>query len=312
MSFVLLGADGQVGFELHRALAPLGAITATTRSGKLPGGAECVALDITDTAAIVSMLRAARPRWIVNAAAYTAVDRAEDELAQALLANAQPLEAIGAVARELDAAVVHYSTDYVFAGDATRPYAESDPVAPINAYGRSKLAGEEALRTSGARHLLFRTAWVYGSRGRNFLRTMLRLAGERERLTVVDDQRGAPTTARLIAGTTAAVVARGARREAPWGTFHLAAGGETSWHGFAQQIVSGALRAGLIAREPAVDAIRSEDFPTRAKRPHYSVLDTRRLQTGFGLTLPDWRQGLDATLAEIAEARATFAGKLST
>lgn len=303
MTILLLGADGQVGFELHRALAPLGPIKATTRKGILPGGIDCARLDLADTDALRGLIETTQPRWIVNAAAYTAVDRAEDEPELARRINGDALAVIGDAAREIDARVVHYSTDYVFDGAAQQPWREADATGPLGAYGRSKLAGEIALRESGAAHLIFRTAWVYGTRGANFLRTMLRLARERDRLTVVADQTGTPTPARLIAEATALVVH--ALREAGaddvrFGAYHLTANGHTTWHGFASRIVELAFNAGLIERLPEVAAITTDQFPTKAKRPTYSVLDTSRLQSTFGLALPDWTDGLARVMGELA------------
>lgn len=303
MTILLLGADGQVGFELHRALAPLGRIVATTRKGVLPGGIDCARLDLADADALRGLIETTQPRWIVNAAAYTAVDRAEDEPELAQRINGDALAVIGDAARDIDARVVHYSTDYVFDGAAQQPWREADATGPLGAYGRSKLAGEVALRESGAAHLIFRTAWVYGPRGANFLRTMLRLARERDRLTVVADQTGTPTPARLIAETTALVVhalREAGADDARFGTYHLTANGHTTWHGFASRIVELAFNAGLIERLPEVAAITTDQFPTKAKRPTYSVLDTSRLQSTFGLALPDWTDGLARVMGELA------------
>ena len=318
MKILLLGANGQVGFELQRALAPLGELVAATRSGTLPGGIACLRADLGDTDSLAAALSAARWDLIVNAAAYTAVDRAEDEPELAQRINAGALGQIGAWAARNGARVVHYSTDYVFDGQGARPCREDDAPAPIGAYGRSKLAGEVALVQSGCAHLILRTAWVYGARGGNFLRTMLRLARERERLTVVDDQHGAPTSSRLIAATSAAILAQwlaGAapRREhdsgAQWhdGIYNLVASGQTTWCEFARAIMARAAAAGLIPREIEVAPIRTADFPTKARRPAYSVLDTRKLRERFGVCLPDWRRGLDATLGELAEMHAAQA-----
>lgn len=302
MTILLLGADGQVGFELHRALAPLGPIIATTRKGVLPGGIDCARCDVSDADTLRALIASTKPRWIVNAAAYTAVDRAEDEPELAQRINGDALAMIGAAAKRIHARVVHYSTDYVFAGAANQPWREDDATGPLGAYGRSKLAGEHALRDSGAAHLIFRTAWVYGPRGTNFLRTMLRLARERDRLTVVADQTGTPTPARLIAETTALIVhaLRDANSNDPrFGTYHLTANGLTTWHGFASTIIAHAHRAGLIERAPEVAAITTDQFPTKAKRPAYSVLDTSKLQSTFGLALPDWTEGLARVMGEL-------------
>jgi dTDP-4-dehydrorhamnose reductase len=303
MKILLLGANGQVGFELQRALASLGELVVATRNGKLPSGADCLAADLGDTDSLARALESTQCDVVVNAAAYTAVDRAEDEPALAQRVNGDALAQIGAWAVQRNALVVHYSTDYVFDGRGERPYREDDAAAPVSVYGRTKLAGEHALRESGCDHLIFRTGWVYGARGANFLRTMLRLARERERLTVVDDQHGAPTTSRLIAATTAAILARwtgnAAQRSGYNGIYHLAAAGETTWCGFARAMVERAGRAGLIQRIPEVAAISTTEFPTKARRPAYSVLDTSKLRERSGAHLADWHEGLDNTLAEL-------------
>ena len=305
MKILLLGANGQVGFELQRSLAPLGDIVAATRSGRLPGGAACATAALDDAAGLQALLDDVAPELIVHAAAHTAVDRAEDEEELARRINGDAPALLGAWAARHGAAVVHYSTDYVFDGQGSRPYREDDATGPAGAYGRSKLAGELALAASGADHLTFRTAWVYAARGGNFLRTMLRLARERDRLSVVADQRGAPTPARLIASTTAAALARWlalepAQRTPLSGVYHLVSAGECSWHEFASAIMPAALQAGLIERAPEVAPIATADYPTKARRPAYSVLDTTRLCERFGLQLPDWRDGLRDVVAEMA------------
>jgi dTDP-4-dehydrorhamnose reductase len=308
MKILLLGANGQVGFELQRVLAPLGELLVATRDGKLAGGSHCLRGDLGDAESLAALLGSVQCDIVVNAAAYTAVDRAEDEPVFAERINGHALAQIGNWARSNNAMVVHYSTDYVFDGQGRRPYREDDATAPLGVYGRSKLAGENALRDSGCAHLILRTAWVYGARGGNFLRTILRLAAERNRLTVVDDQFGAPTSSRLIAAATAVVLKRWidadlTQRSAYNGTYHLAAAGQTSWCAFARAIVDGAVRSQLIARAPEVVAIRSAEFKTKAQRPAYSVLDTGRLRENFKIHLPDWTQGLDATIAELADLR---------
>ena len=310
MKILLLGANGQVGFELAGSLAPLGALTLATRDGRLADGSECARADLADADSLERALASAGADVVVNAAAYTAVDRAEDEPALAQRINGDALAQIGAWATRRGALVLHYSTDYVFDGAGTHPYREADATAPLGAYGRSKLAGEVALRNSGCDHLILRTAWVYGARGHNFLRTMLRLARERERLTVVDDQHGAPTSARLIAAATAAALSRWLRSETAargnlQGVFHLVASGTTTWCGFARAIMQRAAHAGLIARAPEVVPIRTSEFPTKAQRPAYSVLDSTQLRERFALTLPAWEAGLDAVIAEIVENGAT-------
>jgi dTDP-4-dehydrorhamnose reductase len=305
MKILLLGANGQVGFELQRSLAPLGDVVPATRSGSLPGALPCESVDLYDAASLRALCDRVAPQLIVNAAAHTAVDRAEDEEALAQQANGEAPGVLGEWASAHGAAVVHYSTDYVFDGQGQRPYREDDTTAPLGAYGRSKLAGEHALAASGAPFLNFRTAWVYAARGGNFLRTMLRLARERDRLSIVADQHGAPTPARLIAQTTACALARWFsqsqdERRAWSGHYHLVSSGECSWHEFANEIFTLAKSAGLLERIPEVAAIATSDYPTKARRPAYSVLDTHKLQNRFGLALPHWRQGLRDVIGELA------------
>jgi dTDP-4-dehydrorhamnose reductase len=301
VKILVLGANGQVGFELSRSLAPLGEVIAATRAG-VDG---TIDVDLADATSLAHALDAAQADVIVNAAAYTAVDRAEDEPDLADRVNHLAVGEIGAWAARHGAGVVHYSTDYVFDGAAARPYHENDPTAPLGVYGRTKLDGESALRASGAHHLILRTAWVYAARGGNFLLTMLRLARERDELRVVDDQVGAPTSARLIAAITAVVLERWlpsvATRDSRFdGIHHLVARGRCTWHAFAAAIIEGAERRSLIARTPGIVPIRTSDYPTRARRPAYSVLGTERLQAAFGLQLPDWRAGLESVLDELA------------
>lgn len=302
---LVTGANGQVGFELVRALAPLGGVVAATREGVLGTAVHGVALDLADTARIGRVLDDVRPDVVINPAAYTAVDRAESEPDLAQGVNVEAVAAMAAWCRRRDVPLVHYSTDYVFDGRADRPWREDDATGPMGVYGASKLAGEAALRASDARHLILRTAWVYAARGGNFLRTMLRLGAERDVLRVVADQTGAPTPARWIASATALLVARllAGEDDAPSGTFHLAAGGATTWHGFAEEIFRVAAVTGLLARVPSVAAITTADYPTPAKRPAYSVLDCARLSSRCGIALPDWRIGVAQVIAEIADAR---------
>jgi dTDP-4-dehydrorhamnose reductase len=307
MKILLLGANGQVGFELARTLAPLGELQSATRDGLLAAGEHCLRADLANPETLDAALHAAMPDVVVNAAAYTAVDRAEDEENLADRVNHWALAVLGAWAARRGALVVHYSTDYVFDGAGTKPYCEDDPTAPLGVYGRTKLAGEDALRASGCDHLILRTAWVFAARGHNFLRTMLRLARERDELRIVDDQHGAPTTAGTIATATAQALSLWLSwdeqsRDAALGTYHLCAGGDCSWFEFARAIVTSANRAGLIGRVPAVVPIATADYPTRARRPAWSVLDTTKIRTAFGLNLPRWEQGLDAVIGELAEA----------
>ena len=293
MRVLLFGANGQVGHELRRALAPLGEVICATRSGTLADGTACKSADFDVPQTLAPMVAALAPDVVVNAAAYTAVDRAESEREAAFRANAlAPGELAGACART-GALLVHYSTDYVFDGRGNRPYREEDPTAPLGVYGASKLAGEQAVAASGARHLVLRTAWVYASHGHNFMRTMLRLARERDELRVVADQVGTPTPAALIAAAPAQVLAR------PFdgsGIRHLTASGETSWHGFASAIIARAVELGLVERAPKVLPISTADYPTPAPRPSYSRLDCARLEREFAIELPDWRHALESVL----------------
>ncbi|RMH93333.1 dTDP-4-dehydrorhamnose reductase [Lysobacter pythonis] len=295
MRILLLGANGQVGTECRRALAPLGEVVAATRTGEL---GEVADFDRPET--LAALIERAAPEVVVNAAAYTAVDKAEDERAAAFRVNAEAPRVIADACAKRGAYLVHYSTDYVFDGQGERAYRPADATAPLGVYGQSKLAGEEAVRASGCAHAILRTAWVYAHHGRNFLLTMLRLAGEREELRVVADQHGTPTPAALIADVTAKIVAAPARDN---GTWHLTPEGVTTWHGFAEAIIDAAHRRGLITRKPRVLPIASAEFPTPARRPAYSVLDTRTLRDDWRLTLPDWREGLDGVLDALAVTR---------
>lgn len=296
MTILVFGGNGQVGHELLRALAPLGTVVATTRSGALPDGGACDVADFDQPDSLPALLDRVRPDMVVNAAAYTAVDKAEQDVDAAFRANA---EAPGVIARWCAAAsvpFVHYSTDYVFDGAGTAPYLEDQPTAPLGAYGTSKRDGEDAVRAAGGRHLIFRTAWVYASHGANFMRTMLRVGAERDALRVVADQIGTPTPAALIADVTAHALQHPGALS---GTWHLTASGQTSWHGFAEAIFAEAVASGLLAKAPRVDPIPSSDYPTPAKRPAWSVLDNRKLQQDFGIALPAWQDGLKRVVAEL-------------
>lgn len=297
MKILLLGANGQVGHELGRSLAPLGEIIATTRSGRLEDGTPCETADLDQPDSLEGLVERIAPDWVVNAAAYTAVDRAESDSDAALRANAQSPGVLAIACARRGAKLVHYSTDYVFPGDGSRPYREVDATSPLGVYGASKLAGEEAIRAAGDAHLIFRTAWVYASHGHNFLRTMLRLGAERDELRVVADQVGTPTPAALIADVTARVMASSPQAT---GVFHLTAQGQCSWQEFATAIFAGAQQRGLLAREPRVVPITTADYPTPARRPAYSCLDTSRLRNDLAIDLPTWQQGLDRVLDEIA------------
>lgn len=297
MTVLVFGGNGQVGQELLRALAPLGAVVATTRSGQLPDGSACEVADFGQPGSLPALLDRLRPSVVVNAAAYTAVDRAEQDAEAAFAANAQAPGEIARWCAAHDVPFVHYSTDYVFDGQGSAPYREDEPTAPLGVYGTSKRDGEEAVRAAGGRHLIFRTAWVYASHGANFMRTMLRVGAERDQLRVVADQIGTPTPAALIADVTAQALQHPGRLS---GTWHLTASGQTSWHGFAEAIFAQALATGVLAKVPTVEAIASSEYPTPAKRPAWSVLDNRKLQKDFGIVLPEWQDGLKRVMAEIA------------
>lgn len=296
MTILLLGANGQVGHELRRSLAPLGNIVATTRSGELPDGGRCEIADFDRPDTLAELVQRIAPVAVVNAAAYTAVDKAEDDEAAAFRANAEAPGILAQACAEHGIPFVHYSTDYVFDGQGTRAYREDDETAPLGVYGASKLAGEEAIRAAGGDHLILRTAWVYGARGRNFLRTMLRLGAEREELRVVADQVGTPTPANLIADVTAGLLGASERAR---GTLHMTAAGATSWHGFAEAIVVGAAARGLLVRAPRVMPISTADFPTRASRPGYSCMDVTALESVLGRSMPAWQVGLDDVLDQM-------------
>ena len=289
MKILLTGAAGQLGRELKRSLACLGELIACDHGQ----------LDLANADGLRDTVRKLAPTAIVNAAAYTAVDKAETELATADAINAAAPGILAEEAKRLGALLIHYSTDYVFDGSKASAYNEADAAAPLSAYGRSKLAGEMAIAASGARHLIFRTSWVYGLHGANFLKTMLRL-GRRscetgDELRVVDDQIGAPTWSRHLAEVTALILAR---RDIPIGLYHLAAAGETSWHGYAEAIFAEAQRAGLLDKSPVVRRITSAEFPLPAPRPANSKLDCAKFRRDFDLTLPDWRIGLADCVAD--------------
>lgn len=297
MRMLLFGASGQLGWELQRALAPLGPVTALDRA----------ACDVGDAEALRQALRAHTADVIVNASALTAVDRAETERELALRINAQAPQLMAEEAARRGAWLLHYSTDYVFDGGGERPWTEDDTPAPINAYGESKLAGEQAIQRlmqpAGGRYLILRTSWVYAARGSNFARTMLRLAAERERLNVVADQFGAPTGAELLADVSAHLLR--AVRATPTrsgGLYHVAAAGETSWFEYARWLLARAADMGwrLRAGADAVTPIATRDYPTPAPRPLNSRLDCRRVQADFDLYLPPWQQGVERMLAELS------------
>ncbi len=292
MRILLTGANGQVGHALRGALAPLGTVTAVDREG----------LDLGDPDAIRTLVRAVKPALVVNAAAYTAVDKAESETDRAFAVNAMGPGVLAEEAKRLDAVLVHYSTDYVFDGRARRPWRETDPAAPLNAYGRSKRAGELAIAAVAPKHLVLRTSWVYGPRGKNFLLTMLALAATREEIRVVADQRGAPTSALFLADATARALAAIPGEGVASGIYHLAAAGETTWAGFAEAIFARASRRLPSFRAPRVVPIGTADYPTPALRPAYSLLDTGRFAKTFGIAPTPWDKQLDACMAALPPA----------
>ncbi|MGB7755389.1 MAG: dTDP-4-dehydrorhamnose reductase [Salinisphaera sp.] len=295
MTILLLGKNGQVGWELQRALAPLGELIALDRHGR---GELCG--DLTNPRGLRATIRALKPSVIVNAAAYTAVDRAEEEHELATRINADAPAALAEEARALDALLVHYSTDYVFDGSGDAPWLETDIPGPLNHYGASKLAGERHIQNSGCRHLIFRTSWVYAANGKNFLATMARLMREHEALQVIDDQVGAPTGAELIADVTAHAIRQLGHNESLGGLYHLVAGGETSWHGYASFIAESlqAQDIGIQTTPERIKPIPTSAWPAPAARPLNSRLDTAKLERVFGLTLPHWQQGVARALAE--------------
>ncbi|OWG14742.1 dTDP-4-dehydrorhamnose reductase [Delftia sp. K82] len=299
MKLLLLGRNGQVGWELQRSLAPLGELIALDRQGDAGGQGLCGDLSRLDE--LARTVRALRPDVIVNAAAHTAVDKAESEPDQARLLNALAPQVLAREAAQTGALLVHYSTDYVFDGSGSAARTETEATAPLSVYGSSKLEGEQLIQASGCRHLIFRTSWVYAARGGNFAKTMLRLAQEREALSVIDDQWGAPTGADLIADVTAHAIRQLQRQSGDQGLYHLVAGGETTWHAYASHVIA---RARELAPDrpwkvQRIAAVPTSAFPTPAQRPNNSRLNTDRLQQTFGLRLPHWQAGVDRMLQEI-------------
>ena len=317
---LITGASSGIGLELARIMARNGheLVLAARNKAELERiaaeltaqhGAKVhvVASDLSQPEALARSIAQIRPHAIVNAAAYTAVDQAEAERERAFAINATAVGALASASQACSAWLVHYSTDYVFDGSGTQPWHESDATHPVNAYGASKLAGEEAIRASDARHLILRCSWVFEAWGQNFLKSILRAAQQRDHLRVVADQHGAPTRAALIADVTAHALrtlcaASATEARALAGTYHLAPRGETNWHAYAQRVVEQAARHGMPvkARAAAIEAIASADYPTAARRPHNSRLDASCLEQAFGLTLPPWQQGVDAVVAELA------------
>jgi dTDP-4-dehydrorhamnose reductase len=294
--FFITGANGQLGFELQRALAPLGEVVACGRD----------ACNLSSPDSIRAAVRAAKPDVIFSAGAYTAVDKAESEPDLASAVNGDAPGILGEEAAKLGALVIHYSTDYVFDGTKTSAYREEDATNPLGIYGKTKLEGENALAASGADHLISRTSWVFGAHDKNFIKTILRLAASRDELRIVADQVGAPTGAALLADASTHIATRYLRdgmENFPFGLYHLAAGGETSWHGFAQHIVAKAAAANspLQANIDRILPIPAAEYPTPAARPANSRLDTSKFRTAFGLHLPDWKHGVDQVLDVLLE-----------
>jgi len=297
MKILLFGKNGQVGWELQRSLAPLGEVVALGIDSQNLCG------DFTNLEGIADAVRAVAPDVIVNAAAHTAVDKAESEPERARIINALAPGVLAGEAQRRGAWLMHYSTDYVFDGSGDTPWRETDGTGPLGVYGLTKLEGEQVIRASGCRHLIFRTSWVYGARGNNFAKTMLRLAKERDRLTVIDDQIGSPTGADLLADVSAHAIRTALQQPELSGLYHLAAGGETSWHAYASFVLDFARRAGIelkVAPETVIP-VPTSAFPTPAKRPHNSRLDTQKLQNTFGLQLPHWQAGVARMLTEVLE-----------
>lgn len=294
MKILLLGKNGQVGWELQRSLAPLGELIALDRHSQ-----DGLSGDLSDLDALRATIREVRPDVIVNAAAYTAVDKAETETELADRVNAQASQVMAEEAAALNAWLVHYSTDYVFNGQGSTPWQETDAVAPVNHYGASKLAGEQAITASGCKHLIFRTSWVYAARGNNFAKTMLRLAKDRETLNVIADQIGAPTGADLIADVTALAIQKVVHQPELAGLYHLAAGGEVSWHGYASHVIEFAKANAQELTVESVVPIETTAYPTPARRPLNSRLNTQKLRDNFSLHLPDWQSGVTRMLREV-------------
>jgi dTDP-4-dehydrorhamnose reductase len=296
---LLTGASGQVGGELVRTLAALGEVVAPRRDE----------LDMADAGSVLKFVRGVRPRWIVNPAAYTAVDKAESEPELAYAINAEAVRALGEGAREVGAAVIHFSTDYVFDGTGTAPYRETDATGPVSVYGASKLAGERALEETGAGYMIFRTSWVYGATGKNFLRTILKAARERDRLRVVADQHGAPTWSRDLAKMTVHVMERveglaGGKASSEaiaafQGVYHAAGAGETTWHGFAAEATAKLREQEPEAKVAEVDAIPTSEYPTPAKRPANSRMNCEKVMEMFGWRMMDWRDSLGEVMKEL-------------
>jgi len=301
---LLTGASGQLGWELWRALMPLGDVVCTAGPDQVTGGAEI--LDLSSAAATRDLVRRVAPDFIVNPAAYTRVDQAEDEISLARALNAVAPAVLAEEAARCGAMIVHYSTDYVFDGQASRPYSEHYPPSPLNVYGQTKLEGEQAVQSGGGPYLILRTSWLYGARGNNFLSTIMKLARRQSELRIVDDQTGAPTWARQVAEATAQILAQAAPLGRGWleeraGVYHLTAAGSTTWFGFARAILGRAQSSAPLARLVPIPTV---DFPTRASRPTYSVLDCTKAATVFRVALSPWEEQLDRVMEEVNQLTA--------
>jgi len=292
MDILLFGKNGQVGWELQRALAPLGNLIVVDRQSSEYCG------DFENPAGLAETVRRIKPAVIVNATAYTAVDKAESEQDKARLVNAISIKALAEAAEEIGAWLIHYSTDYVFDGSGDRPWREEDATAPLNSYGQTKLEGEQAIVRTMTNYLIFRTSWVYAAKGNNFAKTMLKLAKERESLSVINDQFGAPTGAELIADCTAHAIRVALNSNSVAGIYHLIASGETTWHAYATRVIEFAKAQGAELQVKAINAVPTSAFPTPAKRPANSRLNTEKFQQTFGLNLPDWTVGVERMLLE--------------
>ena len=296
MKILLLGKNGQVGWELQRSLAVLGEVVALDFDSPGP-----LKADFSNPESLSATVRAVAPQIIVNAAAHTAVDKCESEPGLARALNATAPAVLAREAKASGAWLLHYSTDYVFDGSGSTPWVEDSPTGPLNVYGASKLEGEQAIRASGCQHLILRTSWVYAARGSNFAKTMLELGAERERLSVIDDQFGAPTGAELLADISTHALRTALQRAEVAGTYHAVAQGQTSWHGYARHVIAFARAAGkpIKVAQAAIEPVPTSAFPTPAKRPANSRMNTHKLRDTFGLALPAWQLGVDRMLSEV-------------
>jgi len=297
MKILLFGKNGQVGWELQRSLAPLGKLVALDHDSRDPCG------DFTDLEGLAKTVLAVAPDVIVNAAAHTAVDKAESEPELARTLNALAPGVLAREANKIGAWLIHYSTDYVFDGSGDKPWKETDATGPLGVYGSTKLEGDKLIRQSGCKHLIFRTSWVYGARGGNFAKTMLRLASERDSLKVINDQFGAPTGADLLADVTAHAIRSAWQRPELSGLYHLVAAGETTWHDYASFVIDFARQTGISLKvaEDAIKPVPTSSYPTPARRPLNSRMDTAKLQQSFDLRLPNWKIGVARMLIEVLE-----------